>query len=91
MDIGPDAAEVTDLVGELLTVSAEFAALWSRHEVHACRQETTAVLVPAVGRVDLDCHVVFGESRRQKLLVLDARHGIDLREIVGHSGRTLTA
>lgn len=76
MDIGPDTAELTGLVEELLAVSAEFADLWSRHEVHACREETTAVLHPSAGRIDLDCHVIFfGESRRQKLLVLNPRHG----------------
>ncbi|MEU1304512.1 helix-turn-helix transcriptional regulator [Streptomyces shenzhenensis] len=84
MDIGPDAAEMTATVTALLTVSAEFAALWSRHEVHVCRQETTAVLHPVAGRIDLDCHVVFGASRRQKLLVLKPRHDIDLRAIVRH-------
>ncbi|MFG1607289.1 helix-turn-helix transcriptional regulator [Actinoplanes sp. NPDC049265] len=73
LDIGPDTAEMTGLVRELLAVSTEFAALWSRHEVHACRQKTTAVLHPSAGRIDLDCHVVFGESRRQKLLVLNPR------------------
>ncbi|MFJ5841328.1 helix-turn-helix transcriptional regulator [Streptomyces shenzhenensis] len=78
MDIGPDAAEMTATMTALLAVSAEFAALWSRHEVHVCRQETTAVLHPVAGRIDLDCHVVFGASRRQKLLVLKPRHDIDI-------------
>lgn len=85
MDIGPDAAEMTATVTALLTISAEFAALWSRHEVHVCQQETTSVLHPVAGRIDLDCHVVFGESRRQKLLVLKPRHDIDLREIMRHA------
>lgn len=85
MDIESDAAEMTGLVSELLAVSAEFAALWGQHEVHACRQETTAVLHPMAGRVDLTCHVVFGESRRQKLLVLEPCQGIDLQEITGRS------
>lgn len=85
MDIEHDAAEVAALVTALLAVSAEFTTLWSRHEVRACKQETTAVVLPAVGRIDLDCHVVFGENRRQKLLVLNPQHGTDLREIMGRS------
>ncbi|WP_033344007.1 helix-turn-helix transcriptional regulator [Catenuloplanes japonicus] len=77
MDLGPDAAELAGLVSALLGVSAEFATLWSRHEVHACRAETTAILHPGAGRVDFDCHVVFGEGRRQKLLVLRPRPGAE--------------
>ncbi|WP_029287345.1 helix-turn-helix transcriptional regulator [Cellulomonas sp. HZM] len=61
-----------ELVRTLTARSEEFARLWARTEV-ATRFEDHKVLVhPEVGRIELDCQVLFTEDRSQALLVLSA-------------------
>ena len=62
--------------------SPEFARLWEKHEVHVCKHETTSLLHPSAGRLDFDCDVLFGDDRRQRLLVLHPRNDADLRKLV---------
>ena len=81
-DLEPDPAEADRMIADLLAGSAEFRRLWDNHEVRLCRQETTSLLHPVVGRVDLDCEVVFSHDRRQRMLVFTARNGTDLRPLV---------
>ncbi|HEX8864269.1 MAG TPA: transcriptional regulator, partial [Lentzea sp.] len=62
--------------GELVRVlqrdSAEFAAIWDRHEV-AKRFEDHKVLVhPQLGEIEVDCQALFTEDQSQMLLVLTA-------------------
>ena len=80
-DLEPDPAEADRLITALRTHSPEFARLWENHDVRLCRQETTSLLHPAVGRVDLDCEVVFSLDRRQRILVFTPRNGVDLRRL----------
>jgi transcriptional regulator with XRE-family HTH domain len=81
-DLEPDPAEAEQMIANLLAGSAEFRRLWDNHEVRLCRQETTSLLHPVAGRVDLDCEVVFSHDRRQRILVFTARDGIDLQRSV---------
>jgi transcriptional regulator with XRE-family HTH domain len=48
-----DAAEVAELVTELLAESAEFAALWRDHRVQGLDSTTKLFNHPAVGRIEL--------------------------------------
>ena len=81
-DLEPDPAEADHLITTLRARSPEFRELWENHDVRLCRQETTSLLHPAVGRVDLDCEVVLSHDRRQRLLVFTARDGTDLRPLL---------
>jgi transcriptional regulator with XRE-family HTH domain len=68
---GP-SSRAAELVRELQRRSAEFAELWERQEV-ARRFEDHKVLVhPELGRLELDCQVLYTEDRSQALLVLTA-------------------
>ena len=71
-DVHPRAG---DLVKALLTRSTEFAALWEEHDVRGCRHEEMSLLHPAVGRIDIDVNVIFGDSREQKLFIMSPRAG----------------
>jgi transcriptional regulator with XRE-family HTH domain len=82
MDIEPDSAEAAEMVRVLHASSPEFASLWEKHQVHVCKHETTSLLHPSAGRLDFDCDVLFGDDRRQRLLVLHPRNGADLRKLV---------
>ncbi|PWK87294.1 helix-turn-helix protein [Lentzea atacamensis] len=61
-----------ELVRVLQRESAEFAAIWDRHEV-AKRFEDHKVLVhPQLGEIEVDCQALFTEDQSQMLLVLTA-------------------
>ncbi|MDI6103031.1 helix-turn-helix transcriptional regulator [Actinoplanes sp. NEAU-A12] len=81
-DLEPDPTEAEHMIATLRARSSEFRRLWENHDVRLCRQETTSLLHPAVGRVDLDCEVVFSHDRRQRMLVFTARDGVDLRPLI---------
>lgn len=49
-----DAPEITELVGELLASSEEFAALWRDHRVKGLAGTTKLFDHPAVGRIELN-------------------------------------
>ncbi|GAA2846086.1 DNA-binding protein [Actinoplanes cyaneus] len=81
-DLEPDPTEANCLISALRAGSAEFRELWENHDVRLCRQETTSLTHPAVGRVDLDCEVVFSHDRRQRMLIFTPRDGKDLRPLI---------
>ncbi|MEV4276442.1 helix-turn-helix transcriptional regulator [Actinoplanes xinjiangensis] len=81
-DLELDPAEAEHMIATLRSRSPEFRELWENHEVRLCRQETTSLVHPAVGRVDLDCEVVFSHDRRQRMLVFTPRGGTDLRPLL---------
>jgi transcriptional regulator with XRE-family HTH domain len=87
-DLEPDPAEAETLISALRAHSSEFRRLWENHDVRLCRQETTSLLHPALGRVDFDCEVVFSHDRRQRMLILTARDGVDLRPLITAESRT---
>jgi len=49
----PDASDLTQLVGELLLKSPDFAGLWERYEVTGRRHATKTFQHPQVGRITL--------------------------------------
>lgn len=61
-----------ELVRALQKVSAEFAALWDRHEVAKRFEDHKTLVHPQLGDIELDCQVLFTEDQSQLLLVLTA-------------------
>lgn len=69
--LGP-RSRAGELVGVLRQRSAEFAAIWDRHEVSQRFTDHKTLLHPQVGPIELDCQVLFTEDQTQVLLVLTA-------------------
>ncbi|TVT54128.1 helix-turn-helix domain-containing protein [Amycolatopsis rhizosphaerae] len=61
-----------ELVRALQKASAEFAALWERHEVVKRFEDHKTLLHPELGAIEVDCQVLFTEDQSQMLLVLTA-------------------
>lgn len=64
--------EVTAMVAALRRHSPEFAALWDTHDVALRRTDHKRIAHPALGVIELDCHSLFSEDGRQRLLWFDA-------------------
>jgi hypothetical protein len=71
---------VSSLVDDLLTGSAEFAALWERHEVAERRMDRKRFIHPEVGLLEVTCDVVLVPESDLRLLVLSPTEGTDARE-----------
>ena len=71
----PDDPGLAALIGDLLAGSAEFATLWSEHEV--ARQQTLCqtVLHPEVGRIDVICEILVVPDRDQRVVLYTAEPG----------------
>jgi hypothetical protein len=54
----PDADDVAAVVEELLAASAEFAALWQRHDVRPRTTGRKSFVHPAVGQLTLEYEVL---------------------------------
>ncbi|WP_157252282.1 helix-turn-helix domain-containing protein [Nonomuraea typhae] len=63
------------LVAELSAASAEFAALWRRHDVWVKRGGETAFLHPVIGPLTLTNEVLTAGGDRQRLLLYQAAPG----------------
>ncbi|RLP76093.1 XRE family transcriptional regulator [Mycetocola tolaasinivorans] len=61
-----------DLVRELLTLSAEFAAKWEEHRVQRRFTDHKTLVHPSLGEIEVDCQSLFTEDESQALLVLTA-------------------
>ncbi|MCD0445349.1 helix-turn-helix transcriptional regulator [Glycomyces sp. A-F 0318] len=61
-----------ELVRALRRESAEFAAVWDRHEVAKRFADHKTIVHPEVGPIELDCQALFTEDQSQSLLVLTA-------------------
>ena len=61
-----------DLVRAISARSAEFAALWDRHEVARRFEDHKILIHPETGPIELDCQVLFTDDGAQTLLVLTA-------------------
>ncbi|MFJ2745204.1 helix-turn-helix transcriptional regulator [Streptomyces sp. NPDC087440] len=70
-----DDADVRRMIAQLRARSEEFAELWERRDVAVRRQARKRFLHPVVGAMELDCHNLFSEDGRQRLLWLSARPG----------------
>lgn len=85
---GGDAAS-TALVARLRASSAEFAAVWDRHEVDVPRCRRIRVQHPAIGLVELDFETLLTPNEDQRLTVFTAPPGtaaldrLDLLRVVG--------
>ncbi len=72
--------DVADLVRDLLQRSAEFRALWDRHEVAVRRSDRKDALHPEVGLIQLTCEVLLTAAEDVKLLAYFPVEGTDAGE-----------
>ncbi|WP_369251356.1 helix-turn-helix transcriptional regulator [Streptomyces sp. R41] len=70
-------SEVARMVTALRRRSAEFAALWDTHDVALRRADHKRIVHPALGVIELDCHSLFSEDGRQRLLWFTAPPGTE--------------
>jgi transcriptional regulator with XRE-family HTH domain len=69
--------EVAGMVAGLRRRSEEFAALWDAHEVALRRTDHKRIAHPVLGVISLDCHTLFSEDGRQRLLWFSAPPGTE--------------
>lgn len=74
---GSRAAELADL---LLEQSEEFRVLWADHEIGLEPDEVKRFQHPEVGRLDLNCQVLFDPHQSHRLLVYTADPGTESYE-----------
>ncbi|WP_240106252.1 helix-turn-helix transcriptional regulator [Streptomyces sp. MUM 203J] len=70
-------AGARSLIGALLGLSAEFAALWAVHDVGFRRDDRKRINHPALGLIEVDCLNLFSEDGRQRLLWFTPAAGAD--------------
>ncbi|MFI5689339.1 helix-turn-helix transcriptional regulator [Streptomyces sp. NPDC051636] len=81
--------DVTQMVAELRQRSQEFAALWDTHDVALRRADHKRLVHPTLGIIELDCHSLFSEDGRQRLLWFTAPPGtkgaaqLELLSVIG--------
>ncbi|MEV0179789.1 helix-turn-helix transcriptional regulator [Streptomyces sp. NPDC050625] len=89
--------EVTRMVASLRRRSEEFAALWDTHDVALRRTDHKRIVHPALGVIELDCHSLFSEDGRQRLLWFTAPPGtegaaqLELLSVIGTQDMTTSA
>ncbi|PXX54785.1 helix-turn-helix protein [Nocardia tenerifensis] len=71
----PTDPEVTGLIDELRTGSAEFARLWQRHGVQGAPMLTKTLRHPVVGEITVDCDSLALTDRDQHLVLYSAPLG----------------
>ncbi|MCK7626076.1 helix-turn-helix transcriptional regulator [Streptomyces sp. RS10V-4] len=82
-------SDVTGLVAELRQRSQEFERLWEQREVALRRVDRKRIVHPSLGVIELDCHNLFSEDGRQRLLWFSAPPGsagadqLELLSVVG--------
>ncbi|MGP3924720.1 helix-turn-helix transcriptional regulator [Streptomyces sp. 8N616] len=69
--------EVAQMVAVLRQRSEEFAALWDTHDVALRRTDHKRIVHPTLGVIELDCHSLFSEDGRQRLLWFTAPPGTE--------------
>jgi transcriptional regulator with XRE-family HTH domain len=69
--------EVPRMVSALRRRSEEFVALWETREVALRRTDHKRIVHPALGVIELDCHNLFSEDGRQRLLWFAAPPGTE--------------
>ncbi len=65
-----DDPEARDLIAALLRDSAEFAAVWERHEVTTRPFTRKRFVHPTVGLMTMDCQILTAENQAERLIVL---------------------
>jgi transcriptional regulator with XRE-family HTH domain len=82
-------AEVAGMVAALRRRSREFAELWDTRDVALRRTDRKRIVHPRLGVIELDCHNLFSEDGRQRLLWFTAPPGsagagqLELLDVVG--------
>ncbi|NBE93058.1 helix-turn-helix transcriptional regulator [Nonomuraea sp. KC401] len=88
---------VVRMVAALRRRSAEFAALWDAHGVALRRADHKSLVHPALGIIEVDCHSLFSEDGRQRLLWFTAPPGsegaaqLELLSVIGTQDMSLDA
>ena len=70
-------SEVAGMTAALRKRSPEFAALWDTHDVGLRRTDHKRIVHPTLGVIELDCHSLFSEDGRQRLLWFTAPPGTE--------------
>ncbi|MER6209138.1 helix-turn-helix transcriptional regulator [Streptomyces sp. NPDC001073] len=70
-------SEVAGMTAALRKRSTEFAALWDTHDVGLRRTDHKRIVHPTLGVIELDCHSLFSEDGRQRLLWFTAPPGTE--------------
>ncbi|MDT0542937.1 MULTISPECIES: helix-turn-helix transcriptional regulator [Streptomyces] len=90
-------AEVARMVAALRRHSQEFATLWDTRDVALRRVDRKRIVHPALGVIELDCHSLFSEDGRQRLLWFSAPPGtegaarLELLSVIGTQDMTADA
>ncbi|MEU1408781.1 helix-turn-helix transcriptional regulator [Streptomyces sp. NPDC005728] len=88
-------ADVTRMVSALRRRSEEFAALWELRDVALRRTDHKRIVHPTLGVIELDCHNLFSEDGRQRLLWFSAPPGtegaaqLELLSVIGTQDMTV--
>ena len=69
--------EVARMVATLRRRSQEFTDLWDTHDVALRRTDHKRIVHPTLGVIELDCHNLFSEDGRQRLLWFSAPPGTE--------------
>ncbi|WP_030664022.1 helix-turn-helix transcriptional regulator [Streptomyces cellulosae] len=69
--------EVREMVATLRRRNQEFADLWDTHDVGLRRTDHKRIVHAALGVIELDCHSLFSEDGRQRLLWFSAPPGTE--------------
>lgn len=87
---GSDTARAVEIRTELHQLSPEFSRMWELQQVAQRYDETTTILHPELGTIDVDGQVLFTDNRAQTLVVLTTRPGteshtkLELLSVIGH-------
>ncbi|MFI1031638.1 helix-turn-helix domain-containing protein [Streptomyces sp. NPDC020951] len=82
-------SEVHQMVAALRRHSEEFTVLWDTHDVALRRTDHKRIAHPTLGVIELDCHSLFSEDGRQRLLWFTAPPGsegaaqLELLSVIG--------
>ncbi|MFJ2552798.1 helix-turn-helix transcriptional regulator [Microbacterium sp. NPDC087591] len=82
-------SRAADIAKELVERSAEFAELWSIHEVGRRFEQHKVLIHPELGAIEVDCQALFTEDESQALIVLTAAPGseaaskLELLRVIG--------
>lgn len=74
--------EARSMIGALLDLSSEFAALWADHDVAFRRDDRKRLIHPTLGLIEVNCLNLFSEDGRQRLLWFTPAVGTDSADLL---------
>ncbi|MFD5226382.1 helix-turn-helix transcriptional regulator [Microbacterium sp. NPDC058342] len=86
---GDHDREAATIIEELLDASAEFATLWTQHDVAFRRDDRKRLIHPVLGTIEVNCLNLFSEDGRQRLLWFtpalgtDSADALDMLSVIG--------